>query len=230
MSHERRYQVHEIRQILELAIGQEGGSAPSHPAGDGLTLLELQDVGREVGLPPERMTQAIAAFEGRGTFVPRGTTLGLPTSVGRVLALPRSPSDREWELLIAELRTTFGGKGEVTSQGGLREWSHGALQAFIEPTEMGYRLRLADSSGAVVGIVLGGFVVALALLILFALLGKDDAGFKLAVPAFLFLLGGSLVAGSALSLPRWAREQERRMEHLGRRALSLLARPGPRDD
>ena len=158
MSKERRYRDHEIRQILDLAIGQEDGPAQSLPAVDGLTLLELQDVGREVGLPSDRITQAVAAFEGRGESVPRGTTLGLPTSVGRVVPLPRSPSDREWELLIAELRTTFGGKGEVTSHGGLREWSHGSVQAFIEPTEIGHRLRLTDSNAAVGGIVLGGLV------------------------------------------------------------------------
>jgi plasmid stability protein len=120
MSNERRYQDHEIRQILDLAIDQEDGPAQSLPAADGLTLLELQEVGREVGLPPERITQAAAALEGRGESLPRGTTLGLPTSVGRAVPLPRSPSDREWELLIAELRTTFGVKGEVTAQGGLR--------------------------------------------------------------------------------------------------------------
>jgi hypothetical protein len=230
MSKERRYQDHEIRQILDLAIGEEDRPTQSLPAVDGLTLLQLQDVGREVGLPPSRITQAVAAFERRGESVPRGTTLGLPTSIGRVVPLPRSPSDREWELLIAELRTTFGGKGELTSQGGLREWSHGTLHAFIEPTETGHRLRLTESSVAVAGIVVGGFVLAFALLILVVLLGKDDPGFRLAVPAFFGLLGGGLVAGSAMSLPRWAREQEKRMEHISRHAVSLLALPGSTDD
>ncbi len=225
MSNERKYQDHEIRQILDLAIDEETGPAQPLPAVDGLTLVELQEVGREVGVLPERITQAVAAFERRGESVPRGTTLGLPTSVGRVVPLPHSPSDREWELLIAELRTTFGGKGEVTSHGGLREWSHGTLHAFIEPTETGHRLRLADSSVAVGGIFLGGLVVAFALLIFVVLLGKDDPGFKFAVPAFFSLLGGGLVAGSAISLPRWAREQERRMEHISRYAVSLLALP-----
>ena len=230
MSNERRYQDHEIRQILDLAIGQEEGPPHSLAAADGLTLLELQEVGRDVGLPPERIAQAVAAFETRGEFVPRGTSLGLPTAVGRVVPLPRSPSDREWELLIGELRTAFGGKGDVTSHGGLREWSHGSMQAFIEPTETGHRLRLTDSNAAAAGIVLGGFVLAFALLILVVLLGKDVPDFKLAVPAFLSLLGGGLVAGSAMSLPRWARGQESRMEHISRRAVSLLALPGSKDD
>lgn len=230
MSNERRYQDHEIRQILDLAIGQEDGPAQSLAAVDGLTLRELQEVGREVGVPPERITQAVAALAGRGESVPRGTSLGLPISVGRVVALPRNPTDREWELLIAELRTTFGVKGEVTSHGGLREWSHGTLHAFIEPTETGHRLRLTDSSLAVGGIVLGGLVLAFALMIFVVLLGKENPGFRFAVPAFLSLLGGGLAVGSTISLPRWARKQERRMEHFSKRAVSILAAPESKDD
>jgi hypothetical protein len=231
MSSERRYQDHEIRQILDLALGHDDDPAQSLPAVDGLTVSELQDVGHEVGLHPDRITQAVAAFEARGNPLPRGTTLGLPTSVGRVVSLPRSPSDREWELLIAELRTTFGVKGEVTSHGRLREWSNGTLHTFMEPTEAGHRLRLADSRVTPVGgIALGGFFLAFALLIFVVLLGKDDPGFRFAVPGLFSLLGGSLVAGNVLALPSWAREQERRMEHIGRYAVSLLASPESQGD
>jgi hypothetical protein len=230
MSQERKYQEHEIREILDLAIGTDGAHPESFPAVDGLTLLELQEVGREVGLPPNRITQAVAAFEGRGESVPRGTTLGLPTSVGSIVSLPRSPSEREWELLIAELRTTFGGKGVVTSQGSLREWSNGTVHAFIEPTQSGHRLRLEDSRVAAIGgLALGGFLLAFALLILVVLLGKDDPGYRFAVPVFFSLIGGGLIAGSLVPLPRWAREQERRMEHINRHAVSLLALPGSTD-
>lgn len=226
MSDERKYQDHEIRQILDLAIGKEDAVTQSLPAADGLTLRDLQDVGREVGLPPERIAQAAAEFEGRGEVVPRVTALGLPTSVGSVVPLPRNPTDREWELLIAELRTTFGGKGVVTSHGGLREWSHGRVQVYIEPTATGHRLRLTDSSAAMGAIVLGGFFLAFALLILVVLLGKDHVDSRLAVPAFFTLIGGSLVAGGVVSAPKWAREQERRMEYISRYAVSLLAPPG----
>jgi hypothetical protein len=231
MSNERRYQDHETRQILELAIGEDDGQPQPLPAGDGLTLRELQETGQELGLSPDRITHAVAAFEGRGELVPRRTMLGLPTSVGRVVQLPRNPSQREWELLVAELRTTFDTKGEVTAQGGLREWSDGTLHAFIEPTESGHRLRLVDSSvAAVAGPVLGGALLSFALIVFLALLTKVDPGLKLAFPALLALLGGGLAGGSLLSLPKWAREQEKRMEHISRHAASLLALPAAKDD
>lgn len=227
---ERRYEDHEIREILDIAIGREDGPSRSLPSGDGLTLVELQDVGREVGLPAERIAQAVTAFESRSELVPRGTSLGLPTSVGRIVPLPRGPSDDEWELLISELRTTFGGKGEVTSHGRLRVWSHERVEVFIEPTETGYRLRMTDANAAVGGVFLGGFFMAFALLIFVVLLGKVDPGFRFAVPAFFSLIGGGMVAGSALALPKWASLQERRMEHISRHAVSLLASPSSTDD
>ena len=73
-------------------------------------------------------------------------------------------------------------------------------------------------------------MLAFALLILVVLLGKDDPGFRFAVPVFFSLIGGGLIAGNVMALPGWAREQERRMEHINRRAVSLLALPGPKDD
>lgn len=230
MSKERRYQDHEIREILDLALGEEDRPAQSLPSADGLTLVELQEVGLEVGLPPERVAQAVAAYEGRGEAMPRRTTLGLPTSVGRIVSLSRSPADREWELLIAELRTTFGVKGEVASHGGLREWSNNYLHAFIEPTESGYRLRLVDTSAAMAGIVVGGFLLAFALMIFLALLSKENVGFRMFIPAFFGLFGAGVAVASARWIPKWAREQESRMEHISRHAATLLARPASKSD
>jgi hypothetical protein len=225
MSEDRKYQDREIRQILDLAIGQGEDPAPALPAVDGLTLRQLQEVGREVGVPPDRTATAVAAFEGQGEMVPRGTTLGLPTSVGRIVPLPRSPTDHEWELLIAELRTTFGGKGEVTSHGSLREWSNGTLHVFLEPTASGHRLRFTDSSPAIAGVAIGGIFLGFALMIFLILLGKENAGFRFVVPAFFSVIGGGLAVASALALPKWASRQEHRMEQIGREAVSLLARP-----
>jgi len=224
VSDERRFQDHEIREILDLAILQDEGPVQAFPAVDGLTLRELQEVGREVGVSATRVAQAVAAFEGRGLSLPRGTTLGVPTSVGRVIPLSRDPTEREWELLIAELRATFDGKGKVATQGGLREWSNGAVHAFVEPTETGHRLRLIDSrEGAVGGVLIGGFLVAFALLMLVIL--RVEADLVFALVAFFGLIGGTLIGGTAVVLPRWAREREKQMEYIATRITTLLGSP-----
>lgn len=231
MSNERKYQDHEVREILDLAIDQEA-EAPSLPAGGGLTLGELQALGQEVGLSPSRITQAVATFEGRGTAVARTTTLGLPTTVGNSVSLPRNLSDHEWERLIAELRTTFGETGVVSSHGSLREWTYGSLHAFIEPTETGYRLRLTNSRASVLGVgtFMGGMFMALGLLVFIALLAKGDTGTKMLIPILFSGGGAGLIALAAMSLPGWARVQEKRMEHICSYAVSLLAAPGKPDE
>jgi hypothetical protein len=229
MSTERKYDDHEVREIIDLAIGQDDAPTPSLPSRDGLTLGQLQEVGREVGLSPRRIAQAVATFEGQGALFPRTKALGLPTSVGSVLSLPRDLTEREWERLVAEFRTTFGTKGEVTSHGSLREWSYGSLHAFVEPTETGYRLRLTDSFAAPLGVstVLGGFFLVLGLLVTVILLSREDAGLRFLVGAFMSAGGGGAMALTALSAPRWARRQEQRMEHISRFTAALLAAPEP---
>jgi len=232
MSTGRRFQDHEVREILDLAIRREDASLPSLPARDGVTLGELQEIGQEVGLPANRIAEAVAAFESRGDALPRTTALGLPTSVGSVVALPRRPTDFEWERLIAELRTTFGGTGVVTSHGSLREWSNGTLQAFVEPTDTGYRLRMTDSRAAVLGVAVffGGVLLSFATMILVALLSKGDPGLRLVIPLLFGLGGGGVTAVTAMTLPGWAREQEKRMEHMRRYSVSLLAAPAKDGD
>jgi hypothetical protein len=227
MPTERRYEDHEVREIIDLAIGRDDAPAPSLPAGDGLTLGQLQDVGREVGLSPSRIAQAVATFEGRGALIPRTRALGLPTAVGSVVPLARDLTEREWERLVAELRTTFGTKGEVTSHGSLREWSHGSLHAFVEPTATGYRLRMADSFAAALGVstVFGGLFLTLGILITVILLAREDAGLKFLVGAFMSAGAGGAMAFTALAAPGWARRQEERMEHISRFAAALLAAP-----
>lgn len=231
MSEDRRYRNDEIREIFELVAHEDEPRVASLPAADGLTASELLEVGREVGLAPERLARAVAEYEGRGQLLTRGTSLGMPTTVGRIVPLRRAPTDQEWELLISELRTTFGAKGELTSQGGLREWSNGYLHAFIEPTETGHRLRLTDRMDAALGATfLGGFFLAFALLILIVLLGKEDAGFRFVVPAFFTTIGAGLIGGTRLMLPRWANQREEQMEYIAKRANALIDPPASDDE
>ena len=231
MSKERRYQNQEIREILELAGRDDLAQPELGPTADGLTASELEAVGGEVGLAPARIAQAVQEFEGRGEPAPPKSTLGLPATIGRTVALTRAPTDSEWELIVAELRTTFGAKGEMSSAGGLREWSNGMLHAFIEPTSTGYRLRLTDSREAalVASTFMGGFLLAFALLILLILLGKTDPGARFVVPVFFSLIGTGLIAGVRMKLPGWADQRETQMQHITSRAKALIDNPMPAD-
>jgi hypothetical protein len=233
MMDERRYEDAEVAEIFQAAAAPRAseGRAPGRavaPTG-GFSLAELQAIGGEVGIEPERIAEAAAALDVRGTAVPRRTYLGLPVSVSRVVELPRAPTDREWEMLLAELRETFGARGKDRSSGGLRAWTNGNLHAYVEPTDTAYRLRLGTTKGgAAQGMQMGMAGLAAGLLLavlLFAEMLDED----LSVLLVFAVMGAFSLAFNALRLPRWAREREEQMEYLAARARTLIA-PAPVPD
>ena len=91
MADERRYGEDEVAAIFEEA------SAPAISRGDarsaeGLTLTELQAIGREVGITPERIADAAASLVRSQPPLPRRTELGMPVSAAHVVELPRALS------------------------------------------------------------------------------------------------------------------------------------------
>src|SRR5580765_4339873 len=153
----RRYGDDEIREIFSLATTGDTTDRPLPVESGGLTLDELQRIGQEAGIEPARVAQAAKTLDARGRVAPMRRSFGLPVSVSRVVDLPRAPTDREWEQLISEFRTTFGVHGRTTTSGGLREWSHGNLHISVEPTERGEQLRLATLKDD--ALVLNGFAL-----------------------------------------------------------------------
>lgn len=144
---DRRYDDDEVAEIFRKAA--EGPqSLPRQAArNEGMTLAELQDIGREVGISPEAVEGAARSLELR----PRGAVrqfLGLPIGVGRTIALDRRLSEAEWERLVVELREVFHARGTVSSNGSFRQWTNGNLQALLEPMGNGHCLRLTTTRGA----------------------------------------------------------------------------------
>ena len=226
MADERKYREGEVSEIFALATSAGSTSLPAPADQEGLTLGELQEVGREVGLSPEQVAEAAATLDTRSETLPRRPLLGAPVSAGRVVELPRAATDREWQFLIAEIRETFGAKGEVTSHGNIREWTNGNLHAVLEQTEAGHRLRLGTSKGnAMEVIALGAAGLFMALIMLVALVSKGKLGLELLLPALFALAGGGALVSNFLRLPRWAEERERQMEHIANRARALLEAP-----
>lgn len=217
MTDERRYSDDEVAAIFEAAASSRGLASA-----DGLSLAELQAIGGEAGIAPEWIAHAAAALDLRGATAPRRTYLGMPVSVGRTVALPRAPTDREWELLLAELRETFGAHGKDRSSGGLRAWTNGNLHAYVEPTEAGHRLRLGTtkSNAAALG-GLGAAALLVGLVMAVFLLATGELG-DASLFSVIAALGAAITGANALRLPRWAQEREEQMEHIAARARTLI--------
>ena len=228
MTDPRKYGDDEVKEIFDLAITGGEVGLPVASDEDGLTLAELQEVGLEVGVEPTRIAEAALTLDTRRDLRPRRTSLGLPVSVGRTIELPRAVSDHEWDILVSVFREEFGARGMVGVHGGSREWTHGNLHAFLEPTETGHRLRLTtEKVGAsflnrmgAAGLAFGGSLIAL-------VLATGSSPVAVELPMILSVLfGGGALASSVVRLPRWARKREDQMEDVAGRVRGLI-RPGP---
>lgn len=221
MLDEPRYREDEVAEIFEAAAQPVSGRTElSRP--EGFTLAELQSIGGEAGLSPERIARAAAAVELRRGAV-RHKDLGMPVSVSRTVHLPREPTDREWEMIVADLRETFGERGRLGSREDVREWHNDDLNAYLEPTLTGYRLRLGTTKGEGLNRTGAlGLVFALLWLVVF-LVGYGPSQAPLVGPLLMFAVSAAALGYNALRLPGWALEREARMEQVAARARALIA-------
>jgi tRNA A-37 threonylcarbamoyl transferase component Bud32 len=150
--------------------------------------------------------------------------LGMTTTVDHLVELPRAPTDREWEMLVAELRRTFGAQGTLTTHGGLREWRNGNLFAAVEPGGTGHLLRFGTRKGNAIEVNIGAAVMLGFGTIFAVVLGTQgklpDAAF---IPVVFGAMGLGAIGWNLVRLPRWASLRERQMRSIADRAMALLA-------
>ena len=222
---ERRYNDKEIAAIFRAATEapQNALTPPEVPHDEGLTLTDLQAIGREVGIPAEAVAHAAQALDVRVGASSR-TILGLPIGVSRTVDLNRRLTDEEWERLVVQLREVFNARGSTRTDGSLRQWTNGNLQVLLEPTATGHRLRFGTIHGAARASISAGFA-AIGMSAVIAVVGAVNGTFASSVPgiAFLVLAGLGFIASGALRLPRWARLRQRQMEELA----AKVANPPP---
>ena len=211
---DRRYNDKEMAAIFRAAT--EGQQSPQRevPSDEGLTLVDLQAIGREVGISPAAVAQAAQALDIRQGAASR-TFLGLPIGVARTVNLNRRLSDQEWEQLVVQLRDVFDARGATRSDGSLRQWTNGNLQVLLEPTATGHRLRFRTVHGAARASIGAGFA-ALGVTAAVAMTSAIGGHLGDAIPGILFLLavGVGMTVSGALRLPGWARLRGRQMDAL----------------
>ena len=209
---ERRYSEDEVAAIFEGATDMQQAGRRTVAKQAGMTLRELQEIGREVGIPADAVAAAAQALEHRHARPSTRRFLGLPIGVGRTAELGRRLSDAEWDRLVVDLRETFDARGRVSEHGSFRQWTNGNLQALLEPSEGGHRLRLKTvKSGARAMMMAGiGLLGASAATAIPALVtgSLNDPGSLAALVAS----GFGLIAAGTLQVPGWARRRARQME------------------
>jgi hypothetical protein len=224
---DRRYNDDEIAEIFQKASEGPQGASLQRSGEEGMTLAELQAIGREVGISPEAVDRAAKSLDVR----PRAGTrkfLGLPLGVERTIELGRRLSEEEWERLVVELREVFRARGVVSSSGSFRQWTNGNLQALLEPTATGHRLRLLTRKGNfLVSLALGAAMTSIGI---GALITAGGVGQLATVPDLLLaLFGAGYLANATLRLPRWARLRGQQMEAITTRLALETGADVPED-
>ena len=226
---ERQYNDEEVAAIFERASETESAALRVPAGGKGLTLAALQDIGREVGSSPESISVAAQSLDlaGRPAFQRH---MGLPIGVGRIVEFDRRLSDSDWELLVADLRTTFQARGTVRYDGPFRQWTNGNLQALLEPTPTGHRLRLqtvkGDSRAQMTAGVVALGAAAATLFAVAAGVGVNPGAVTGA--GFIALMGLGMFATGALRVSGWARRRRAQFEEVIAR-LAIAAKAPPQD-
>lgn len=217
---ERQYTDEEVAAIFERASTADRTTLPTTTEGTGMTLAALQDIGREVGISPESIAHAARSLDQAGRPVSRAF-MGFPIGVGRTIEFDRPLSDADWERLVADLRVTFDARGTVRYDGPFRQWTNGNLQALVEPTSQGHRIRLQTVRGQSRALMAGGLgALGVAAAILIGAVATGDAGTAGGV-GFLAAVGLGMFGFGALSLPGWARRRSTQIEEvLARLALA----------
>ncbi len=221
MKSERRYTEDEVGKILDLATEADSAGGPGAGGSTGLTLRELHEIGQEVGIPEEVITRAATSLDRpEPKPVAPQTFLGQTIGVGRTVDLPRPLTDQEWNRLVIDLRETFDAKGKTGDEGSFRHWTNSNLQALLEPTDTGQRLRLRtvkgnarSSQGMGAAFMLGGVGMGIAS----SLWVTDPSMFPL-----LGVIGAAFFFGSRLTVPQWARKRSRQFEDIIARLIHRI--------
>ena len=125
----------------------------------------------------------------------------------------------------SDLRETFDARGRVREEGSFRQWKNGNLQALLEPTESGERLRLRTVKGdARASLTLGAGLLGLVPLILMVSLVTGVLGDPgtLELPALFAVAGALLFGNSRLRLPGWAATRAQQMEDVADRLIAAV--------
>ncbi len=225
MAGERKYNDEEIAAIFEQAtrVLEASRNTKLH---EGLTLEELQEIGADSGIPAAFIAQAAAGLDQPKEAVkpPVEYLFGSPIQVSDTVALPRMPTEDEWNALVVDLRTTFEAQGQLHQAGDFRQWTNGNLKVFLEPMGEGSRLRMTTRNASGVSGLWAGPVyigMALLMLVLLAIAGKYD-------PAIFGFSGIVAVAGAMvhgyyrMKMPGWSAERQAQMQAVGDRMIGRM--------
>ena len=214
MSMERRYTEQEIASIFKQA-SEAQEAALQRTGGDGLTLAEIEAIGREAGIKPEFIARAAASVDRKVSTPAPDTALGLPVSVGKTVDLAGDFSDEDWQQLVTDLHDVMEVTGRVSENGRMRIWEYDHMEVVVEPVAKGHRIRMRSRHELFSAGLYGGLMFfAMGLFFLLIVASKGDLMTYKSIVSMFSVVGAGAMGGSAFKLAGWRKEQEARMDTL----------------
>ena len=208
----KRFSEAEAQRIFALAAERQHVTGQAEP---GLSLEELEEVGRAAGIDPAFVRAAATdALRPEPTATTK-SVLGMPLGFRRERFLRGTVTDDAWARIVVDLRQQFNKPGLVTDIGTLREWRSEAtdyrqpVTVTLTPERDGTRV-VIERSQAQTALGLGiGAGSNLALGLLFALITAFGEGtVDMEFPATLLIAIGVLfLAGAFVGMRLHGRRQ-----------------------
>lgn len=216
----QRFSEDEARRIFARAAERQHAEQ-SRP--EGLSLEELQEIGRAAGLDPAHVAAAVAEVRHALPARASATLWGVDLEPRVIRVLPGTITDEVWAQMVGRVRPTFKTIGVTSTVGRVREWngtnSQGGLSNLrmtADPVEDGTRVVLETSRAGEAGqwkgiwAVSGGLGLVLVMLLL---VGDSDPGLWL-MSALLLVLGAAMPIASRAGFRRWAEKRQDQFEDL----------------
>ena len=132
---DRRYTDQEVALVLAKASELDEGRALTSTSGRGLTLRELHEIAREVGLSPRAIDEAVTALRTQ----PHQSILGSPYSHRVVRGIPGRLEDSAMQRLVRVVEDRLEATGTVTEALGTVRWtSVGRGHKFDRTTQVSF--------------------------------------------------------------------------------------------
>jgi hypothetical protein len=216
-----RFNEDEAAEIFARAAEVEASGRKPASASGGMTLAELQEIGREAGMSPESVAEAATSLRRADTHTPAPTFLRLPIGVARSVPLERPLTEDEWGELVSQLRTTFNASGHVDSSGKYREWRNGNLRVTAAPVAGGYQVDMRTSKGSARSLMTTGGIMAA--------IGGGITAMSVAAGGLtpdavqpVLYVGVALFGAGVLQVPAWARRRREQFDRIADRLRDAI--------
>lgn len=203
----------------------------------GLSLQEIEDIAREIGIDPKYVRSAASELEHQMGTEQRSSFFGAPFMIEQKRAIRGEISDEEWEELVRQIRRVTGSAGRTTKVGQTRQWHRSVkdMSTTIEETHLEVvsqnnrstiEIRKHFQGGAymayLLGLVISGTVAGIYL---------DGTGYTDLVNTGVVLtsMSGGFAA-ARFAIMSWTERQRRKMHGLMNRIEDKLAGSGIMED